>query len=149
MARIDGRLTACQGQGPQRLLADRVGFPGQGGFIDLQALAGDDDPVGRERLAGRRDDEVSRHQLGGYNRDGITVANNGRAGGEPAPQTLGRSLRPAVQKGVHPDQRHDRREQDQGFCVFFEKGIERPGSDQEPEHGVRGRIPYDTPPAGV
>ena len=92
--------------------AHRIRLARQRRLVDLHPVAADDDAVGGKRLAGADEGEVAGHDVGGGH--GSPRPRPGRRAavdGEPAAQSLGRSLRAPVEEGVHADQRHQRDQQ--------------------------------------
>ena len=137
---IDGGLLVIGRRHRDRGLRHRICLARERRLVDLQPGAGDNDPVGRKRLAGPNEDQVTGHDLDG--RDGVrrAVADHPRTRGEPGREPLGGRTGAAVEKDIHADEGDNRREQRQRLDALADHHVERTGPGKEPDHRILCRV---------
>ncbi len=132
----------------QGAFRDGVCLAGQDRLVGLELGAGDDEAVGRKRLARRDDGKIPWHQLQRAHLGAAAVTHDHCPRGEAGPEPLGRGLTPPVQEGVHAHQRHEGDEQDHSLAELPDHGIEQARPPQEPEHRILRGVASELSPAG-
>ena len=115
-------------------LAHREGFTGQQRFIDLDVIAGHQDPVCGDTIALGDHDDVAAHHFPARNADSLAVANHQRAwAGELAQRIECLFTAPLLDDG---DGHGDGREGEQHQCVaaFAQYSVDHRRRNQQREH---------------
>jgi len=146
---VDLRLAIEVGQLHQRVFAHRIGFAGERRFIGLQTFAAHHQAVGRERLADADHYQIARHQFGGSNDPARAIAPYRRHACQAATESFGRGMGAAMQKGIHPQKRNQRDQQDNGLGPLAHQAKQQTRAKQEPQHRIPEGLAQQQPPAAA
>ena len=140
-----GTLVGHVGAVPQRRiqfakqdihLFHRLGFPGQGRLLDLQARHIKQSQVSRNDIAGLQHDQIARHQLAGRYRVQLALAQYLRGGTRQSPERCDGALRPVfLHKADDRVQHHDDDDGD-GIGDIPEQARNQAGHHQHDDHEV-------------